>query len=626
MNPTSTLSHRSIAYAMAILLAVVFHSPWRLSEATDAITERGFLATEPGALTLPEAREASYRPFQGFLAFGNRREDVWLRLEIRARQQAMVLRFQPAYIEEVAVYHQDGSGQVRETQVGSAVPFASREVQTLTPSVVLDRSWEPQTVFVRVRSATSGVLVDAIPLKAERRMDELLTLLTGVFLGLMLIMLLVSALAWLMTRERVWLAGFVLDLTSLTFNAYQVGVIQKYVFPDGGESVATLGTFLTITWLPANLFLCLQLMKILNVPESYRRLQRGVFLFAPLALIFWLLGDAYTARFLTNIGFIALSLFAIGNFVFARHENPWVLRLYQVLLILFITLPLLWLAGGLLAVDLPASILIYSLAPSNVIFMLMILMLLSVHTYEKMVQRVQLEIERREIAVELEMESRRRSEAVGFLGMIIHEVKNPLNHIRLAVRNILRTLTPEDPQALRLKRVEQSVMSIDHLLERTIQLDAAASGTLPLELRYVEFRSIVIKAQHAILENHRFRFMSLGNMRVIADAEILTLMIQNLMDNALAYSPPESPVELEIQTREGGHALVVRNRVGSAGPPDLSRLFKQSYYQAKPRGNDAGLGLGLFWVHEVARRMGGSLAYHPDGVYVEFSLWLPASA
>lgn len=108
----------------------------------------------------------------------------------------------------------------------------------------------------------------------------------------------------------------------------------------------------------------------------------------------------------------------------------------------------------------------------------------------------------------------------------------------------------------------------------------------------------------------------------VTDIDLLSMMLRNVVDNALKYSPEGSPVSLVVEQQQGGFRMAVSNAVGAAGLPDPDKLFKK-YYRAEGALTVGGLGLGLYWVHEVMRRMGGHIRYFPDHDQVVFELWLP---
>jgi two-component system OmpR family sensor kinase/two-component system sensor histidine kinase QseC len=94
-------------------------------------------------------------------------------------------------------------------------------------------------------------------------------------------------------------------------------------------------------------------------------------------------------------------------------------------------------------------------------------------------------------------------------------------------------------------------------------------------------------------------------VNVAGDRGALALLVRNLADNALRYSPPGTRVEVRV-LQEGGAALL---QVDDAGPgipaDDRERVFDRFYRRAS--GDETGSGLGLAIVRGIAERHGAKV-------------------
>jgi len=106
------------------------------------------------------------------------------------------------------------------------------------------------------------------------------------------------------------------------------------------------------------------------------------------------------------------------------------------------------------------------------------------------------------------------------------------------------------------------------------------------------------------------------------------LVLANLLDNAVKFSPPDSVITVQV-VREGEHALV---GVSDAGPgigvEDLPHLFERFYRGAQARAGEApGFGLGLALSQAIVHAYGGSIeAQNRPGGGALFIMRLPASS
>jgi len=114
---------------------------------------------------------------------------------------------------------------------------------------------------------------------------------------------------------------------------------------------------------------------------------------------------------------------------------------------------------------------------------------------------------------------------------------------------------------------------------------------------------------------------------VKADHQLLGVALNNLLDNAVRYGDPHSPIHIEalLKTKKvggSGIAIVVSNRPGIASWPDPDKVFRK-YYRSAGAETQPGTGLGLYLVRTLANLMQGECSYVPDDKNIRFELWLP---
>ncbi|HVH63587.1 MAG TPA: ATP-binding protein, partial [Candidatus Dormibacteraeota bacterium] len=124
---------------------------------------------------------------------------------------------------------------------------------------------------------------------------------------------------------------------------------------------------------------------------------------------------------------------------------------------------------------------------------------------------------------------------------------------------------------------------------------------------------------------HRLRFVDRAHDSVTVQADVMRLdiIISNLIDNAIKYSPEGGDVSVELSIA-GGLALVSVRDVGiGIAPEDMDRLFIR-FNRIAPDADVPGTGLGLYLARELARLHGGDLvAVSKLGEGSEFTLSLP---
>ena len=108
-----------------------------------------------------------------------------------------------------------------------------------------------------------------------------------------------------------------------------------------------------------------------------------------------------------------------------------------------------------------------------------------------------------------------------------------------------------------------------------------------------------------------------------AHADLLTLALVNLLDNACKYSPAGSPIRASLAQGPGGCTFTVRDAGMGIAPEALPHVFEPFYRAEAVRARIGGNGVGLSLVQRIAELHGGGVAvYSVPGEGTEFRLWL----
>ncbi len=111
---------------------------------------------------------------------------------------------------------------------------------------------------------------------------------------------------------------------------------------------------------------------------------------------------------------------------------------------------------------------------------------------------------------------------------------------------------------------------------------------------------------------------------VFVDSDMITLALRQLIDNALKYSPEDSPVVLRAHLEDERAVIRVADQGPGVPERDRERIFDKYFRRSSVRARVAGSGLGLHIAREIARTHGGDLWVEPaSGAGSEFCLALP---
>jgi PAS domain S-box-containing protein len=217
---------------------------------------------------------------------------------------------------------------------------------------------------------------------------------------------------------------------------------------------------------------------------------------------------------------------------------------------------------------------------------------------------------------ELAAEARRRLEAENqtrfaemFVGILGHDLRNPLNSISMGINLIKRKGTADARSLDRILRSGQRMANmVDQLLDLT---RSRLAGGIPIEKRLIGLRTVVSGAIEELQLAHRernIRFEEGGEMDGFWDADRLAQVVSNLVGNAIEHGDQARPVTVRLSDA-GDDA--VRLTVHSFGPPIpadvLPVIFDPYRRHAAPNEKSKGLGLGLFITQQIVAAHGGRL-------------------
>jgi two-component system sensor histidine kinase KdpD len=111
---------------------------------------------------------------------------------------------------------------------------------------------------------------------------------------------------------------------------------------------------------------------------------------------------------------------------------------------------------------------------------------------------------------------------------------------------------------------------------------------------------------------------------VQADAELISITVQQLLDNAAKYSPPQSPLEVSVKQQDGKAVITVSDHGSGVPQHERSRIFDKFYRGRGARERIPGTGMGLAIAREIVKAHGGEIWVDShSGQGAEFSFTLP---
>ncbi|WEN42080.1 Sensor protein CreC [Thauera sp. GDN1] len=598
--------------AAAIHPAIAGHPP---ASDSPRLLDLAVLEDPAGTLT-PGAAAAheGWRPSPKGLSAGYSDSVWWLRFAVAQAAPGhphVVLRLKPHFVDELRLYRvTDGPDASWPVEVaGDSLPARARPLAGLAPAFLLDDGQMPvQHYLLRLQTTSAATL--ALALMDEHDYLHVLereAWLTGVDLGLQAVLLLLLAVQWWATRSR--LAGFVLLAVAAHFvwRNNVNGLMAATLWADWpwmADLGVKLGVYLSSAAVVAVVY---ALRDALGLPRALRALLVG-FMLLSVAAMALALGGVFTAvvRLYLPLG---LALYVFLLVVLARNRSlpPRRRRLA--------------LAGfgvyAAVAAATVASLVVPGISPARTAALMYISTLAYVGTLagaHALLRRQQTEAE-----AELRADLRARMAELGareqaareqgdLLRMLAHELKTPLAVTRMAT-DALRTLLPATPPpvAQRLTRIDSAAVNMNALVEKCLLLERV-EGFSRLQRQRCHLGELVSDVVADCRAPERVHTdiapAQWPEVWVDCDPDLLRIAVANLLDNALKYAPPDTPVA--VRTRAGDD--MVHIEVHNEGPPvpaeDLARLFDR-FWRARESEGIPGVGLGLYLVRMIMRLHGG---------------------
>ncbi len=258
-------------------------------------------------------------------------------------------------------------------------------------------------------------------------------------------------------------------------------------------------------------------------------------------------------------------------------------------------------------------------------------LVLAERTQEKLEARHRQELEAnrlRKKADELASLEKAKSE---FLRLASHELRGPAATLGGYLSMIEDESLGPVPQRLRpvLPMLRAKASQINLLANEMVEAARLEDGRVQLKRKRVDLREMVRRnvatAETTATPRHRVRFDDRigGELWVLGDVLRLEIIIANLLDNAIKYSPKGGDVTAQLSMSGEVAVLRVQDHGIGIAPEDMKRLFVR-FSRVSNLKDVPGTGLGLYLARELARLHKGEIAAtSTPGEGSEFVLSLP---
>ncbi|HXG57032.1 MAG TPA: PAS domain S-box protein [Vicinamibacterales bacterium] len=205
-----------------------------------------------------------------------------------------------------------------------------------------------------------------------------------------------------------------------------------------------------------------------------------------------------------------------------------------------------------------------------------------------------------------------------FIGMVGHDLRNPLNAILMGTQLMIRDPNLPDGPKRTAGRMQRSVYRMSRMVDQLLDYTRARSGGgIPLIAVPADLVAICRETAQELAQAHPDRTFELdvsGSEEGEWDVDRMEQVFSNLLGNAVTYGAADQAIRVTL----GGDAAVVVGEVVSFGAPippgDLPHIFEpfRRGNAVRPASVD-GLGLGLFITRQIIQAHGGTIRVSSSG-------------
>lgn len=570
----------------------------------------------------------------------------WLRLELQ-RQNAQAsdqwwMEITPNMLDDVRAYHVANNQVISTHQTGDRTLFSNAETRHRLAVFRLHLAdTEKHTIYVRIKT-TSALYFSAhlhTP-KAFAETSNFQSSLMGIFYGVMLAMIIYNLILTFAYRDTANLLYLLLSTFTLLVGLNNNGHLALYFEPDNIWLVDLIQSLAVPSLL---LFYSLFITNFLQLPKVMPTIAKGfrlIQILSVLIMIAVLMGRnsqvAAIAQILALIHMIAV--LPVGILIGWRGYRPGYI---------VVAATSAWLAGGLLIVlrnlgiiesswltefgyqiGAAIEIILLALAQADRINIIKNENALAHAQLLSVSQRAEQELEGKiqqrtkemaELITRLEKLDKQKNE---FLGIAAHDLKNPLTGI-IGLSDLMRKLEPSITPEQRysyLERISRSGQRMMHIITNLLDVNAMESGNAKLEKVRINLSELCqqvltqyehnlrAKELHYQLDHVQANSNDQHAIIILADPNACFQILDNLISNAIKYSPMGKLISIQLQTTQEFAIVRIQDQGPGLSQDDQERLFERySKLSSVPTAGEHSTGLGLSIVKKLSEAMGGSV-------------------
>ena len=198
------------------------------------------------------------------------------------------------------------------------------------------------------------------------------------------------------------------------------------------------------------------------------------------------------------------------------------------------------------------------------------------------------------------------------LDAMAHEIRGPLNSIRIAATTLLSGNAGQDVKMREmLTIIDQEVTRTDSVIDETVQLARLEANQLSLKKEPQQIGQLILTViqDMGALAGGRSLHVCVPDFLPAADCdkEMIARVLRQILSNALKYSPDHSPLTISAELSGDAIVIDVVDRGPGVDEKEKDRIFEKYFRGRAARAGTSGTGLGLASARSIVRAHGGEI-------------------
>ncbi|MFZ4285142.1 ATP-binding protein [Variovorax sp. HJSM1_2] len=198
-----------------------------------------------------------------------------------------------------------------------------------------------------------------------------------------------------------------------------------------------------------------------------------------------------------------------------------------------------------------------------------------------------------------------------FIANAAHELRTPLTGLKLQAQALQRTQEPavRDTQIGRLNQgIDRAIRLLNQLLALARQESQPAPDLQPLDLQALAHGLGQDLQALAQARDIQLDVAKTAPTNIHGDVDSLRMLLRNLLENAVKYTPTHGRVKLSVRSLDGAAAVVVEDSGPGIPAEERKQVFERFFRSTQTPSGTEGSGLGLSIVKTIADQHGATLA------------------